>query len=186
MIKTFRGFLPFFLIIIFLSKSLSANPEEKLINGEKIYIEKCVLCHGKNGSGWDWGKKVVKPPVPVADLKTLLPDRSDDYLKLVIKNGGSAVGLTDFMPALGFNLSDEDLDNLIFYLRSLNDNPELKGSLFRKRYNYYANNFRLEFDFYNSFFKRLSSLVFASAMVGSPKVIPYQDKNHKHSRISLK
>ena len=78
------------LFCIFLSKILSANNEENLINGEKIYVEKCILCHGKNGSGWDWGKKVVKPPVPVADLKTILPDRSDDYLKMVDEKSNNA------------------------------------------------------------------------------------------------
>jgi len=52
------------------------------------------------------GKKAVKPPVPVPNLLKVLPQRTDEYLATVIKFGGNAVGLTDFMPALGFNLTD--------------------------------------------------------------------------------
>ena len=95
--------------------------------GEKIYTERCVLCHGQAGEGWDWKKKAAKPPVPVPNLQEVIPERTDEYLYTVIKEGGSAVGLSAFMPALGFNLSDQEIRNLISYLRSLNQQNQLRN-----------------------------------------------------------
>ena len=48
--------------------------------GEALYQEKCVLCHGGAGQGWDWGKKVEQPPVPVPDLAVVVPERDDAFL----------------------------------------------------------------------------------------------------------
>ena len=87
--------------------------------GKEIYQERCVLCHGSKGHGWDWGQKVVRPPVPVPNLVEVVPKRSDDYLLTVIRDGGEAVRLTPFMPAFGFNMSEEDLKDVVAYLRSL-------------------------------------------------------------------
>ena len=101
--------------------------------GEKIYTERCVLCHGQAGEGWDW-KKIAKPPVPVPNLQEVIPERTDEYLYTVIKEGGSAVGLSAFMPALGFNLSDQEIRNLISYLRSLNQQKNQKEGAFFKMY----------------------------------------------------
>ena len=108
MIKAFKGFLSLFFLLILLQNFVSAVSHESLNDGKKLYIEKCVLCHGENGEGWDWSKKMVKPPVPVPNLINILPNRTDDYLETIIMRGGSAVGLTDFMPALGFNLTDKE------------------------------------------------------------------------------
>jgi len=95
------------LFLVFLPFALLAENHINLKIGEEVYIERCVLCHGKNGEGWDWKKKAVKPPVPVPNLLKVLPKRTDEYLATVIKFGGNAVGLTDFMPALGFNFRIE-------------------------------------------------------------------------------
>jgi mono/diheme cytochrome c family protein len=91
------------------------NPEL----GKEIYQERCVLCHGSNGHGWDWDKKVDRPPVPVPNLLEILPQRSDSYLFSVIRDGGEAVGRTRFMPAFGFNMTEQDLKDIVAYLRSL-------------------------------------------------------------------
>ena len=108
MIDSLKRYLPFLLVLVSLPASMAAESQENIKIGEKIYTEQCVLCHGQAGEGWDWEKKAAKPPVPVPNLLEILPERSDEYLAAVIKLGGGAVGLTDFMPALGFNLTDQD------------------------------------------------------------------------------
>ena len=45
--------------------------------GEELYVEKCTLCHGAQGAGWDWSKKVETPPVPVPDPAKTGPAQSD-------------------------------------------------------------------------------------------------------------
>jgi mono/diheme cytochrome c family protein len=87
--------------------------------GQELYVEKCVLCHGGRGEGWDWAKKVARPPVPVPDLARVTPKRSDQFLFDIIRDGGEAVGQTRFMPAFGFQLSEQDVWDLVAYLRSL-------------------------------------------------------------------
>ena len=78
--------------------------------------------------------KLDKPPVPVPNLLDILPVRSDQYLEKVIKYGGSSVGLTDFMPALGFNINCEELKSLIIVLRELGKNNLQKiDSFYRKK-----------------------------------------------------
>ncbi|HEY7676413.1 MAG TPA: cytochrome c [Candidatus Methylomirabilis sp.] len=88
-------------------------------NGHELYLEKCVLCHGDRGEGWDWTKKVAKPPVPVPDLATVAPGRSDQFLFDVIKGGGEAVGKTRFMPPFDFQLSEQEIWDLVRYVRLL-------------------------------------------------------------------
>lgn len=82
-----------------------------------------MLCHGAQGEGWDWSKKVAKPPVPVPDLAEVAPERSDQYLFDVVKEGGEAVGMTRFMPPFGFQLTDAQVWDLVAYMRSLTKRP---------------------------------------------------------------
>ena len=87
--------------------------------GRELYAERCVLCHGERGQGWDWSQKVARPPVPVADLSRITPTRSDAYLFEIVKHGGEAVGRTRFMPPFGFQLSDGEVWDLVAYMRVL-------------------------------------------------------------------
>ena len=96
----------------------AASPRTRDL-GRSLYEERCVLCHGAEGQGWDWGPKVLRPPIPVPNLASVVPKRSDSYLQDIIKGGGPAVGLTSFMPAAGFNLTDEEIRKLVGYLRGL-------------------------------------------------------------------
>lgn len=89
------------------------------LKGRELFMEKCVLCHGGQGQGWDWQKKVARPPVPVPDLATVVPDRSDRFLFDVVKAGGEGVGQTRFMPPFGFQLGDQEIWDLVAYMRSL-------------------------------------------------------------------
>lgn len=87
--------------------------------GEDLYSEKCVLCHGSRGQGWDWSKRVEKPPIPVPDLSQVVPQRSDQYLFDIVKGGGEAVGKTRLMPPFGFQLSDAEVWDIVAYMRTL-------------------------------------------------------------------
>lgn len=87
--------------------------------GRELYTEKCVLCHGSRGEGWDWSKRVANPPIPVPDLAKVTPEQSDQFLFDVVKGGGEAVGKTRFMPAFGFQLNDQEVWDLVAYMRSL-------------------------------------------------------------------
>lgn len=107
------------LLVLFTAGPVFAQPRGDARNGREQYIEKCVLCHGSRGEGWDWAKKVAKPPVPVPDLAKVAPERSDKFLFDVIKDGGEAVEKTRFMPPFGFQLSDQEVWDLVAYLRSL-------------------------------------------------------------------
>jgi cytochrome c len=52
-----------FLLVFLLVFSLFAQTRGNAKKGEDLYMEKCVLCHGSQGEGWDWAKKVEKPPI---------------------------------------------------------------------------------------------------------------------------
>lgn len=95
-----------------------AQPRGNPKAGRELYVEKCLLCHGSKGEGWDWSKKVDKPPIPVPDLAKVTPERSNQFLFDVVKGGGEAVGQTRFMPPFGFQLSDQEVWDLVAYLRS--------------------------------------------------------------------
>lgn len=106
-------------LVFLLAGPASAQPRGDAKNGRELYLEKCTLCHGGQGEGWDWTKKVAKPPVPVPDLAQVAPQRSDQFLFDVVKGGGEAVGKTRFMPPFEFQLSDQEVRDLVAYMRSL-------------------------------------------------------------------
>lgn len=108
------------LLLVFLpAASLFAQTRGDAKKGRDFYLEKCVLCHGSEGAGWDWAKKVAQPPVPVPDLSKVSGERSDRYLFQIIKGGGEAVGKTRLMPPFGFELSDQDVWDIVAYVRTL-------------------------------------------------------------------
>lgn len=98
-----------------------ATQKRNLQRGQALYVEYCLQCHGDRGEGWGWGKKVPPPPVPVPDLSNSdrMRQLSDQYLFDIVKDGGEAVGKTRFMPAAGRVLSDEEIWDVVAYVRSL-------------------------------------------------------------------
>jgi mono/diheme cytochrome c family protein len=84
---------------------------------QRLYLTQCATCHGANGQGsWRATLFLIRPG-NLADPKTLdgLPDQ---YLFDLIKHGGATIGKPG-MPAFGFHLSDEEIRELIRYVRSL-------------------------------------------------------------------
>jgi mono/diheme cytochrome c family protein len=91
-----------------------ANPvkpsEESLAKGKKLYGYDCAMCHGKNGDGkGDMDMKNVADFTKPDALK----GRSDGELFYVIRNGKGD------MPPEGDRAKDDDIWNMVNYVRSL-------------------------------------------------------------------
>ncbi len=114
-----RGWVVACAFAFFVAGTVLAQDKGDARKGRELYQEKCVLCHGGQGEGWDWTKKVARPPVPVPDLAAVAPQRSDQFLFDIIKDGGEAVGKTRFMPPFGFQLNDQEVWDLVAYMRAL-------------------------------------------------------------------
>ena len=95
-----------------------ARAEGDAASGRELYVNRCDLCHGSRGQGWDWSAKMAAPPVPVPDLAVSVRERSAQYLFEIIRDGGEGVGRSRFMPAFGFQLSDREVWDLVAYVRS--------------------------------------------------------------------
>jgi len=87
--------------------------------GKRLYRENCVPCHGVTGKGDGAGAKSL--PVRPADHtdREAMKSRSDTFLHDVIAKGGSAMGLSPFMPAWGSILKDNEIQELVDYIRTL-------------------------------------------------------------------
>lgn len=95
-------------------------------NGKEIYDSNCVSCHGIAGKGNGPAAASLTPkPRDLTDeqyMKTL----TDDHLFKVISEGGASVGKSPLMPAWGTTLKEEDIINVISYIRSLSQKEMIK------------------------------------------------------------
>lgn len=80
----------------------------------------CVPCHGGLGKGDGLLAETLGEGIKPRDLSNaeLLSNRSDEFLLKVIKQGGASVGLSEAMMSFGATLTDEEIKNVIAYIRS--------------------------------------------------------------------
>lgn len=87
--------------------------------GKKTYGLLCASCHGNTGKGDGPAASALTPkPADHTDGKRMKA-LSDQFLFDIIKNGGASVGKSPLMPAWGGQLKDQDIWNLIAYIREL-------------------------------------------------------------------
>lgn len=87
--------------------------------GKEIYAKFCASCHGATGKGDGPAAAALNPkPRNFADKK-IMNALTDDYLFKVIQGGGAAVGKSPMMPPWGGTLKEQDIQNVIAYLRTL-------------------------------------------------------------------
>ena len=84
----------------------------ELAKAKKIYVDKCLKCHGEKGKGdgpkaWDLSKK----PADYTD-KEKMSKFTDEDLKKAVKEGKKP------MPMFGKKLTDEQIDDVIAYIRT--------------------------------------------------------------------
>lgn len=108
---------------------LVAASEEPSPRALKLYDTYCVQCHGVNrdGNGINSAHMAVKPR-DHTDQKAM-GDTPDDLLFKAIKDGGLAVNKSVLMPVWGTVLSDEEIRELVGYLRLISKTTPASGSV---------------------------------------------------------
>jgi len=88
--------------------------------GKAKFQQHCAVCHGPTGEADGPTAAALNPkPRKLSDAEWQAAV-DDAYLAKVIKEGGPAVGLSPMMVAQR-GLSDEELANIIAYIRSLDN-----------------------------------------------------------------
>lgn len=111
--------LPLTFVALFATTGVAvcAQAQEPSAKAVKLYDTYCVQCHGVNrdGNGVNSGSMAVKPR-DHTDSKAM-GDTPDDLLFKAIKSGGLSVSKSVLMPTWGGVLSDEEIHELVAYLR---------------------------------------------------------------------
>ena len=86
-----------------------------IYRGAIAYNHYCVLCHGLKADGTGRAAKLYNPK----PANLVMSDKNDQYKELIIRRGGKALGRSEFMPAWGEELTDEQVTDLVAYLRTI-------------------------------------------------------------------
>src|SRR6202166_1188862 len=106
-------------------------------NGEKVYQGGCIACHGSEGKGAPETSTVFKRPDTFPDFTDCAgttPEPNGNW-KAVIVHGGPSRGLSQIMPAFGDLLTDDQINDVIAYMRGFckNVHHDPLGELNRPR-----------------------------------------------------
>lgn len=109
------------LLVAFLttaSIAVQASAQD-LAEGRKLYSSYCATCHGDSGKGdGPAGKALPVKPADHTDAK-VMNGFTDKFLFEIISKGGAAVGKSAFMPSWGGVLKDNQVRDLVAYVRSI-------------------------------------------------------------------
>src|SRR2546425_367039 len=88
--------------------------------GSKLSAERCARCHGKTGKGDGEQLKKLNADVTPKDWtdKAAMAKLSDPDITKIIVEGGKGVGKSKIMPAYQGKLSDDQVADLVAYIRS--------------------------------------------------------------------
>jgi mono/diheme cytochrome c family protein len=95
------------------------SPEAGIVRGSLVFVHYCVTCHGVNADGRGRAARLYNPPP--ANLRA--SDKSAAYMRLIVRTGGKAMARSEFMPAWGDELTDEQIADVVTYLQSINPSP---------------------------------------------------------------
>lgn len=87
--------------------------------GKEKYNTLCAVCHGTSGKGDGLAAAGLQVKPRDHTNGNYMNGQTDQRLFDVIKKGGAAVGLDKNMPPWGGALSDQDIQNILAYIRSL-------------------------------------------------------------------
>lgn len=87
--------------------------------GKAKYDQLCVTCHGATGKGDGPSGAGLNPKPQDHTNGKYMNTLTDKYLFDIIKAGGAGIKKSPLMPPWEGALKDEDISNLVAYIRSL-------------------------------------------------------------------
>jgi len=93
--------------------------------GASLFAQYCSPCHGQFGEGGPNPARVGDIILPISSAE-YLQTRDDTTLRNIISFGQPNSGMSPFGDANGGPLNDEQLDALVEYIRSWEDNPPVE------------------------------------------------------------
>lgn len=87
--------------------------------GKKLYGQFCASCHGQSGKGDGPAAAALTPKPRDHTSKEYMAQMSDEEMFKVIKGGGAAIGKSPLMPPWGASLKDDQILDVVAYIRTL-------------------------------------------------------------------
>lgn len=87
--------------------------------GKRVFYEKCVWCHAETTPAGPSNRSNVSPTPSLINDGSILNPLSDEFLRNIITLGGSAMGKSAMMPPWGRTLSQEEIRDVITYIRAV-------------------------------------------------------------------
>jgi mono/diheme cytochrome c family protein len=93
--------------------------------GQELYAQNCVNCHGTFGEG---GPNPARRDDVIAPISSseYLQTRNDATLQAIISEGQPNFGMSPFGTAYGGPLEDDEVDAVVAYIRSWEQNPPVE------------------------------------------------------------
>lgn len=92
------------------------STDAAVFRGGLVYANYCVTCHGVTADGNGRAARLYDPRP--ANLRA--SDKNDAYVELIVRRGGEAIGRSPKMPPWGEELTDEQIRDLVAFVRSVN------------------------------------------------------------------
>ena len=125
-LAAFCAFLIFLGIVIEApGQRMTVSPKHpNLEDGKSVWNRGCIACHGVDGKGAPETSTVFVRPDTWPDFTRCdqTTPEPDSAYKAVILHGGRGLGFSQIMPAFGDLLSNDQIDNVIAYLRTFCNN----------------------------------------------------------------
>jgi mono/diheme cytochrome c family protein len=107
------------------AQRMTVSPSHpNLQNGKSVWNGGCIACHGADGKGAPESYTVFTRPDTWPDMSRCdqTTPEPDSAYKAVILHGGRGLGFSQIMPAFGDLLTNEQIDDVIAYLRTFCNN----------------------------------------------------------------
>jgi hypothetical protein len=115
----------YLLLIPVLLQGQAGRSAPQLDTGEHVYKSGCITCHGGDGRGTPKSIAGFEPPRTFPDFTRCdqTTPEPDSAWKAIILHGGPNRGFSQIMPAFEEELTSEQIDNVILYMRGFCLNP---------------------------------------------------------------